>query len=351
MARVVVLGSGMMGSAMAMPASDAGNEVRLVGSPLDDAIVAGVTQDGIHPTLRVLLPTGVVAVRSPAARAEVAAADAVILGVSSPGVPWAASCLESLRPGVPVAMITKGLHLDGRELQTLPDRVAELAPRATLAPVAVAGPCIAGELARRVETCVVFTGRDRGAAVRLAALLRTSYYLPTVSSDVVGVEVCAALKNAFAMGVGLGAGLHERRGGVAGSVALHNWESAVLARSILEMQVVIGLLGGDPASAAGLAGVGDLTVTCNGGRTGRFGRWLGLGLGRAKAIEAMQGATLECLEILAVTREAMAGWDAKGVAAARRLRLLRALGAIALDDAPAELPLAVLYGDEAADAT
>lgn len=340
----------MMGSAMAVPAADAGHEVRLVGSPLDDAIVAAVTRDGIHPKLRVALPAGVVALPSTRAEAEVASADLVLLGVSSPGVPWAASCLGSLRADVPVAMITKGLHLSSRGLVPLPDRVAELAPLGrAIAPVAVAGPCIAGELARRVETCVVFTGRDEALARRVARMLRTSYYLPTVSADVVGVEACAALKNAFAMGVGLGAGLHERRGGVPGSVALHNWESAVLARAILELQTVVELLGGEPGTAAGLAGVGDLTVTCNGGRTGRFGRWLGLGVGLARAIEAMEGATLECLEILAIARGALQQWDAEGRRAARQLRLLRALAAIALDDAPAEIPLAALYGEGPAD--
>ena len=85
-----------------------------------------------------------------------------------------------------------------------------------------------------------------------------------------GVEVCAALKNAYAMGIAFAAGLHERAGGQPGSVAMHNYESAVFAQSVLEMQRLVAIAGGDPATAAGLAGVGDLDVTCNGGPNRTF---------------------------------------------------------------------------------
>ena len=116
-------------------------------------------------------------------------------------------------------------------------------------PAAVAGPCIAGELAQRVETCVLLTGRDAGVLERLAGLMHTPYYHLWTSTDVAGVEACAALKNAYALGPALALGLHEQRGGQPGSVAMHNHEAAVFAQAIREMQRTVTLLGGDPETA------------------------------------------------------------------------------------------------------
>src|SRR5690606_16779411 len=170
---------------------------------------------------------------------------------------------------------------------------------------------------------------------------------------------CAALKNAYAMGVAFAAGAHSAAGGQPGSIARHNYESAVFAQSIYEMQQICRLLGGDPASATWLpgvgalgvtpnggaaGGVGDLDVTTNGGRTGRFGAHLGRGIGRDKAIAAMQGATLECLHVLEVMRSAIASWERAGVLQEDELPLLRHMAAVALDDAPVSVPFRAFFG-------
>jgi glycerol-3-phosphate dehydrogenase (NAD(P)+) len=348
MATITVLGAGMMGSALCVPLVDRGHEVRLVGTLLDGEIVESLKNSGIHPKLKLELPRSI----RPFADAELEAAlpgsDVLILGVSSAGVRWAGARLTGLAlPPLPIAMITKGLEWDGEKLRVLPDVLHELLPepvRARVQPVGVAGPCIAGELARRVQTCVVFTGRDAAAIERFAELARGPYYHVQRSADVVGVEVCAALKNAYAMGIAFAVGLHERAGGQPGSVAMHNYESAVFAQSVLEMQKIVAIAGGDPATAAGLAGVGDLDVTCNGGRTGRFGRLLGLGLGLPEAIAGMEGATLECLEILEVLRAALPALEARGELQPRELPLLRQLMAVALDGEPIAMPFGEFVG-------
>jgi glycerol-3-phosphate dehydrogenase (NAD(P)+) len=322
-ARIAVVGAGMMGSALCVPLADRGHDVRLIGTPLDEAIVRALTTSHVHPGLGCALPTSIRAF--PVAQLDVACADAdaIVLGVSSAGLGWAAEALapELGRVPRPVAMVTKGLELDDRGVHVLGDAFAHaLAPRAPgCAPVSVCGPCIAGELARRVPTAVVLTGREPELVGAFQAWLETPYYHPRSSPDVIGVQLCAALKNAYAMGVGLGAGLHERAGGERGSVAMHNLEAALFARSILEMGHVVAALGGDPASAWGLPGSGDLTVTCNGGRTGRFGALLGRGYRAREARAAMGGATLECLDVLAVLERALA---------------TRRLGALSSDDLP-----------------
>jgi glycerol-3-phosphate dehydrogenase (NAD(P)+) len=346
MATITVLGAGMMGSALCVPLVDAGHDVRLVGTHLDAQIISELERTATHPKLKLELPRAIRPYRVERLGEALRGADVIGLGVSSAGVAWAAERLREHAIGErPVLMITKGLELRGGALRILPDVVADVLGSGS-APVAVAGPCIAGELARRVESCVLFTGRDVRTARELAALARTDYYHVFTSEDTLGVEVCAALKNAYAMGIGFAAGLHEHAGGSAGSVAMHNHEAAVFAQSVLEMQRVVLLCGGDPASASSLAGVGDLDVTCSGGRTGRFGRWLGLGVGLSEAVARMEGATLECLEILQVMRAALSGYEARGELGARELPLLRHLMSVALDDEAVRVPFGAFFGGE-----
>jgi len=332
-----------MGTALATPLADRGHDVRLVGTPLDGAVIRALRDAGVHPKLGTPLPAGVTPHDVSELPGVAADADVLALGVSSAGVPWACEALRPLaRRGRPIAMITKGLVVDGERVVPLPDVVERALPadvRGDVWPVAVAGPCIAGELARRAPTVVVLTGRHQPTLDRLRGLLETEYYVPLSSLDVEGVEVCAALKNAYAMGVALPAGTHEARGGAAGSVAMHNLESAVFAQAVLEMSRVAVAIGGRAETALGLPGAGDLDVTCNGGRTGRFGRLLGLGIGRDEAVRRMEGATLECLEILAVLRRAVPTLEASGRLSPGALPLLSHLMEVALDDRPVALPI------------
>jgi glycerol-3-phosphate dehydrogenase len=234
MAVFAVVGAGMMGSALTLPLVDRGHEVRLVGTHLDVEIVESLRLTGVHPKLGLELPRNIRPFGHEALGDALSGADVVALGVSSAGIDWAALAIgPHLRPGVPIFMITKGLSWDNGELRVLPDVLRDRLPAALsegLSPMAIGGPCIAGELARRVPSCVVLTGRDRAALVALEAMIATDYYHVLTSTDVVGVEACAALKNAYAMGVAFATGLHDRRGGQPGSVATHNLESAVFAR-------------------------------------------------------------------------------------------------------------------------
>ncbi len=344
---ITVVGAGMMGSALCVPLTDAGHEVRLVGTHLDEEIIASLKASGVHPKMGLELPKAI----TPHAIADIAAAmegvEIIGVGVSSAGVDWCSRTLAPfVRPDVPIVMITKGLSWDGSGLRVLPDVLLDHFPealRAKLAPAVVAGPCIAGELARRVESAVVLTGRDPDVLMRLSSLMRTPYYFPFVDPDIVGVEACAALKNAYAMGIAFATGLHEARGGKHGSVAMHNSESAIFAQAACETRRIVELMGGSGDSVLGLAGVGDLDVTTNGGRTGRFGKWLGTGLSREQAIEKMEGATLECLEILEQLRKALASWEKAGRLARGELPLLRHMQAVALDGAAVAPPYAEFF--------
>jgi glycerol-3-phosphate dehydrogenase (NAD(P)+) len=338
MAVIAIVGVGMMGGALSAPFLANRHEVRLVGTPLDHDIVAALKAGAPHPKLRERLP-GTTAYFVEELEQALAGVDAIALGVSSAGVRWAAEALgpHLARTQKPVLMVSKGLHWQGERLEVLPDVFQAALPgaaAAAVAPVGVAGPCIAGELLRRVPTNIVFTGRSPAACEQWAQLARGSFYFVHVEPDLVGAETCAALKNAFAMGVGFGAGVHEAQGGASGSVAYHNYEAAVFAQSILEMRRVVALVGGEPDTAIGLPGTGDLNVTCNGGRTGRFGKWLGTGLLLSEAVAKMEGATLECLEVLREINHALQSFDASGKTRSHELPLLRHLADVALRGAP-----------------
>lgn len=347
MATVTVVGAGMMGSALCLPLLDAGHQVRLVGTHLDGDIIASLAASHVHPTLKLALPEAIRPYGIEQIDEAMQGAELIGVGVSSAGIEWASRTLAPfVRPSMPIVMITKGLTWDGERLGVLPDALTRHFPAAVaaqLAPVAVAGPCIAGELARRVPSAVVLTGRDRVVLDAVTALLRTDYYFPFVSEDVVGVETCAALKNAYAMGIAFPTGQHEAQGGQAGSVARHNAESAVFAQALHEMRAWVGALGGGVDSVLGLAGAGDLDVTTNGGRTGRFGKWLGTGLPLAEAIAKMEGATLECLEILSVLRQALPRLEAEGRVRREALPLLLHMQEVALDGKPVRVPFEAFF--------
>lgn len=344
MARIAILGAGMMGSAFAVPLVERGHEVRLIGTGLDDEIIWLLKRGAEHLTLRHPLPSAIQPFSEDELSAALEGVDAIALGVSSAGVRWAGRALAGLRARVPLLMISKGLHWDGARFVILPDVLKQELPAGLgIEPVAVAGPCIAGELVRRVETCAVFTGRDAHSCAAWAELARAPFYHVFTSADPVGIEACAALKNAYAMGIGFATGQHERNGGSPGSVAMHNCEAALYAQAIAEAERLVVLLGGAPGTAAGLAFAGDLNVTCNGGRTGRFGRFLGQGLGRKRAIEAMQGATLECLEILETLRAGLAVLEGTGTLARGELPFLDHMLSVALDDQPVIIPYASFF--------
>jgi glycerol-3-phosphate dehydrogenase (NAD(P)+) len=342
MSVVAVVGAGMMGSALAVALLDRGHSVRLVGTHLDSEIIDGLRASGRHKTLKLALPFAIRPYYERELEQALQDTELIALGVSSAGVRWACERLsDHVRPEVPIVMVAKGLAWDSKSLQILPDVFRDTLPismRAAVEPVAIAGPCIAGELARRVPTSVVLTGRNPLTVNQVSAELAGPYYHVFPSSDPVGVEACAALKNAYAMGIAFGSGLHEKSGGQPGSVAMHNYEAAVFAQATFEMQQIVQILNGDPSSVVGLPGVGDLDVTCNGGRTGRFGHLLGLGVGLAEAIRRMSGATLECLEILEVLRSALPSLEEQGKLRPSSLPLLRHMIEVALDDAPVRVP-------------
>jgi glycerol-3-phosphate dehydrogenase (NAD(P)+) len=331
-----------MGSAMAFPAADSGQKVTLIGTHLDEAIIDSIKGNGHHPSLNIAMPPGIDALHlkdfTPGC---VTGADMIIFGLASAGIDWAIEQASSvLKRPIPIVMITKGLAPNGETIEVLPVKVArELRARLGFdVPVlAVGGPCIAGELAARRDTGIVITGQDMALVNETIARLGTDYYHARASADVIGVEVCAAFKNFLAIGVGTAAGRLERDGKGDNGALMHNAAASLFNQALRELAVLVEALGGDPATAFGPAGLGDLYVTCQAGRNSRMGRLLGLGLTYCQAKDQhMAHETVEGAELGIACGPTLRRMMETGRLDRKELPMVQAILSTLLDDAPFE---------------
>jgi glycerol-3-phosphate dehydrogenase (NAD(P)+) len=342
----------MMGSAMAWPLSDNGHEVRLVGTHLDKEIIDSCLAKRFHPRLRRRLPDKVQPYYVDQLAPALEGVEVIVSGVSSPGVHWIGRTLTPhLKPGMKIIAVTKGLEANAEgDLRILPDVLADELPGAVRGQVtlaAIGGPCIAGELAGRRQTCVYFTSRDRTALPVLRQMFRTPYYHIFLSTDIIGVEVCVALKNAYTLAVGLAEGMLERLGGPDEAQAQnYNPAAAIFGASAREMARLVSLLGGNPAMVTSLPGVGDQYVTCMGGRTVRLGRLLGKGLTYEQARAEMAGETLESAFVVVQIAKALPGLEARGLLGREELPLTRCLCRAIADNALAQVDFDRLFQDD-----
>lgn len=327
MSVVTIIGSGMMGSALAFPARENGHTVRLTGTVLDDDIIDCCRKTNQHPKFVSPFPAGVEFYKFAEVAEAIRDADFVICGVSSFGVDWFAENVLPLLPDdMPILSVTKGLicETDG-SLITYPDywqkTLDKLGKKNELC--AIGGPCTSYELVNHDQTVVGFCGRNMATLEKLKKIMTTSYYHIIATTDVIGIESAVALKNGYALAVTLTIGENFRR---CGKDELHyNSQAAVFLQSAKEMSKLVRLLGGTEESF--FVGIGDLYVTVYGGRTRQVGILLGEGYSIGEALEKLKGVTLESLVV------------AKRVA--QSLRIRAAAGKIN----PADFPL-LLHVDD-----
>ena len=197
-------------------------------------------------------------------------ADVVVMGVPSHGFRGVLTELASqLRPWVPVVSLVKGLEQGtNMRMSQIVDEVLPGHPAGILA-----GPNIAREVAEGYAAAAVLAMPDQHLAANLAELFRTRRFRTYTTDDVVGVEMAGALKNVYAIAVGMGYSL-----GIG-----ENTRAMVMSRAVREMSKMGEASGGHRDTFAGLAGMGDLIVTCTSHRSRN--RHVGEQLGAGKPID------------------------------------------------------------------
>ncbi len=290
-----VLGSGSWGTTFAVVLADAGCRVRLWGR--DDAVAAAVNER--HRNVRYLpdvdLPPAITATTDAAAALD--GADLVAVAVPSQSARGLLTPIAGLTaPGAVAVSLMKGVEL-GTDLRMsvviaqalgLPaDRVAVLS-----------GPNLAREIAARQPTATVVSCADAGTARLVARACSAPYFRPYTNTDVVGVELCGAVKNVIALAVGIA---HGRGFGF-------NTTATAITRGLVEITRLGLALGADAGTFAGLAGTGDLVATCMSplSRNHTLGLHIGQGMTLAEAIKAT-GGTAEgvksCRSVLDLARK------------------------------------------------
>ena len=298
MATVTIVGSGMMGSALAFPARENGHEVRLVGTHLDREIIDACKKTDRHPKFTKDFPAGVKYYQIEELKEALDGADMVIGGVSSFGVEWFGEhVLPVIDENTPVLTVTKGLmDTEDGKLLTYPEvwqkKLESIGKKLSLN--AVGGPCTSYELVAHDQTEVAFCGNDIKTLEFLKSIMQTDYYHISLSTDVVGIESAVALKNGYALGVALTIGLNQKN---FGDDTLHfNSQAAVFFQANKEMSKLLEFQG--VLSIENLSiGLGDLYVTVYGGRTRLVGILLGRGLDIDEAKAELNGVTLESLVV------------------------------------------------------
>ena len=268
---VANLGAGSLGAAFSFPVAENGNDVRLWGTWLDDEIV-DQARKGDHPKLRCPLPASVRVFSHDEIGFALDGIDVLCIATSSDGfVPVLEYALPHVRDDTPIIVLTKGFAVSEDRVEPLHSATLRLAgPR----PYGVlGGPVKAAELARRIPSATVL-GASHELGGTLKSVIETDCYVVETNSDIVGLEVTAALKNVYAIALGIADGLYADSTGD----EYHNLPAAIFAHSLEEIAAIVAAVGGERTTVFGLAGVGDLHVTARSGKNREFGELVGRGV-------------------------------------------------------------------------
>ena len=282
MAKIVIIGAGSMGTAFAYPCVDNKHEVNVIGTHLENQTIDELNKNRFHPGLNLEVIKDIKFFKHEKIK-EVfkKKPDLIVIGVSSKGINWIADELKniSMDDHLPnLLMLTKGLSVNGEKYELLVDKLDRLLTGNGIKNInlsAVGGPCLAQGLANRVHSGVVIANKKIENAKLLCSMLSNDYYHVSPSSDINGVEVCAAIKNIFSMIIGAASGLNKTKS--KGNLYL-NTSAALIKQSIYEMEIFSEFLNGKKETVKGLAGLGDLYVSVAGGRNSKMGAFIGEGI-------------------------------------------------------------------------
>ena len=290
---VVVIGVGVMGSAIAFPLAENSNKVRMVGTPFDKDLITECKQFGKHSRLDRPFPPTVEFYYFEQLNEALYGVDFVIGGISSYGAQWFLdNVLSVLDPSIPILSVVKGLVTkpDGRILSFPEHWDEELSRRGIHRDIyMLGGPGTAGEIIAHDHTMTTFCGPDDEVLKMMKKALSTPYLHVSLTHDTIGLEYAVAIKNAYALAPAMAIGQGNRKRATEGSNV--NAQAAAFFQASREMTRVLRMVNASDESIA--MGIGDLYVTVMGGRTRKLGILLGEGLPYKEAMEVLDGMTLE----------------------------------------------------------
>ncbi len=274
-----VIGSGAWGTALALALLENGHETALWSYSEQESAL--LREKGENPMLPGVVLPGELTLTTQLDCVK--GCGAVVLATPSFAVRDTARRLrERLDPGAVIILVSKGIEKDSCLLlhQAVEEEIGGEHPVAVLS-----GPSHAEEVGRGVPTAVVVACEDRGAALLVQDLFMSRSFRIYTSPDIVGVEIGAALKNVIALCAGCcdGMGCGD------------NTKAMLMTRGLTEIARLGVALGARKETFAGLAGVGDLIVTCTSmhSRNRRAGILIGQGKTARQAIEELGGAVVE----------------------------------------------------------
>ncbi|TWH60814.1 glycerol 3-phosphate dehydrogenase (NAD(P)+) [Desulfitobacterium sp. LBE] len=267
MAKIAVYGAGSWGTALAVSMGKAGHEVALVGRKLSEMDLMEQRRENRPYLPGVVLPP---TVRPTGDAGVLEEAEMLVLSVPSHSVRETAQKIRAyLQPGTIVVNTAKGLEEGSHK--RLSQVLTEELPHHPI--VVLSGPSHAEEVGKDMPTTVVVASQNSQAAEAVQDMLMTPKFRVYTNPDTIGVELGGAFKNIIALCAGFADGLGFG----------DNTKAALMTRGIAEITRLGAAMGGNPLTFAGLAGVGDLIVTCT-SRHSRNHR-AGVALGEGKPLE------------------------------------------------------------------
>ncbi|HUP97602.1 MAG TPA: NAD(P)H-dependent glycerol-3-phosphate dehydrogenase [Usitatibacter sp.] len=284
--KIAVLGAGAWGSALAISLSSQHTVTLWSRKRADCEALLRDRASRYLPGVRI---PDAVQIATELARAT-ADAEVLIVATATAGLRETAAAIGAVLPSPTLLWACKGFETATR---ALPHQiVAEVLPRATRV-AALSGPSFALEVARGQPTAIVCASADGDFASRTSALLNSARLRIYSSDDVAGVELAGALKNVIAIAAGISDGLELGR----------NARAALITRGLAEITRLGVAMGGKPETFAGLAGLGDLVLTCTGDLSRN--REVGMRLAQGLALDAVLAELGHVSEGVASARAAL----------------------------------------------
>ena len=262
MIKILVIGGGAMGSAFTIPCLENKNKVTIT-EPYSKAFIKNLSsKNKFHPSLKINLPKSL-KYRKFSTNLLREKFDLIVIALSLSGINFISKELKKLKLKIPVLVLTKGLKYEKKnnKILTISEQLKKNYNGMNIS--VLKGPCLAKELARKNHTSVIIANKNIQIAKKIGKMISTKYYIIEFSKDIIGVEVCSAIKNIYAMIIGAGQS--------------SNMSSSLFQKSLIEMKYLTKFFRGKEKTTLGLAGLGDLYVSVVGGRNSKMGSYLGKG--------------------------------------------------------------------------